>query len=208
VNIELVILKTAQHVKELLDREGTGHDWWHIERVRKNALTIARAEKADLVVVELGALLHDIADHKFYLGNHSVGPGKARELLESLSVDATVIKRVVEIVERTSFSKEKKEGSLEKFLELKVVQDADRLDAIGAIGIARAFAYGGHISRPIYDPRGGCKSTLMHFHDKLLNLKDQMNTEVGRKLAVPRHAFMEKFVTQFLDELGWEIPEL
>lgn len=200
--------------KALADAEG-GHDWFHIERVWKNAKHIAAKEGGvDSEIVELGALLHDIADAKFYDGDEEIGPQKAREFLETLNVTPAVIAHVENIVRHISF-KGSREGQQFMSPELAIVQDADRLDAIGAIGIARTFNYGGFKGRPLYDPaidpnpsmskeeyKKGESPTINHFYEKLLLLKDMMNTQTGKELAAERHAFMETFLAEFFDE--WE----
>ncbi len=209
-----LIDKTILFVKnELKEAEG-GHDWFHIERVYKNALLIAATESCNLTVVKLAALLHDIADSKFHGGDEAVGPAKARTFLTSLAVEEVIIDHVVKIIENISF----KGGTTEKqftSIELDIVQDADRLDAIGAIGIARTFNYGGFKNRTLYDPaiapltnmtkeayKNSTAPTLNHFYEKLLLLKDLMNTKTGRKLAEERHRFMEQFLDRFYAE--WE----
>lgn len=209
-----LIEKTILFVKnELKEAEG-GHDWFHIERVYKNALLIAATESCNLTVVKLAALLHDIADSKFHGGDEAVGPAKARTFLTSLAVEEVIIDHVVKIIENISF----KGGTTEKqftSIELDIVQDADRLDAIGAIGIARTFNYGGFKNRTLYDPaiapltnmtkeayKNSTAPTLNHFYEKLLLLKDRMNTKTGRKLAEERHRFMEQFLARFYAE--WE----
>ena len=207
-----IIQKTIHFVKEsLVDAEG-GHDWFHIERVWKNAKAIAKTEKVDLFIVELGALLHDIADSKFHDGDETVGPKVAKDFLEELQVNKEVIEHVIKIIENISF---KGGNESQKFTspELQVIQDADRLDAIGAIGVARTFNYGGFKNNPIYDPnippnlnmtkeeyKKSKAPTINHFYEKLLLLKDRMNTETGKKLAAQRHAFMEQFLEQFYKE--------
>ena len=206
-----VIEQTIAFVKETLkDAEG-GHDWFHIQRVFKNSLLIAKDEtKADPLVVGLGALLHDIADAKFYNGDETVGPKIASTFLKSINVEEAIIEHVINIIENISF----KGGNFEqKFnsLELDIVQDADRLDAIGAIGIARCFNYGGFKNRKLYDPaippklnmtreeyKKNDAPTINHFYEKLLLLKDKMNTKSGKKLAQKRHDYMETFLKQFL----------
>lgn len=207
-----IIEKTILYVREKLEGEGSGHDWWHIERVYKNALNILSNEAADEFVVSLGALLHDIADFKFHDGDTEIGPKVARRWLESLNVEEAIIKRVEDIVRNVSFKGAKVESAMES-IEGKIVQDADQLDAIGAIGIARTFAYGGFKKREIYNP--GIEPTLHesfedyansdshsvnHFYEKLLLLKDMMNTETGRKIAEKRHQFMELYLKEFFDE--------
>ena len=216
MNKEFIIEKTIEHVKStLIDAEG-GHDWWHIHRVWKTAQHIATAEHADDLVVALGALLHDIADSKFHNGDETIGPRKAREWLVSLQVEEPVIKHVENIITHISF-KGGNHGQLFKSKELDIVQDADRLDAIGAIGIARAFNYGGFKNRPMHDPtlppnmkmskeeyKNNLAPTINHFYEKLLLLKDRMNTETGKKMAIQRHQFMESYLKQFYEEWDGE----
>jgi uncharacterized protein len=206
---EEIVQKTADHVKALFSGEGTGHDWWHVQRVWQTALHIGKEEGADLFVVELAALLHDIADWKFHGGDEHAGSRAARAWLEGLHVDNAIITHVCTIIDDLSF---KGAGGVlpMKSKEGMVVQDADRLDAIGAIGIARAFAYGGSRGRELYNPdvapqmhatfeeyKAGKGSTLNHFHEKLLLLKDRMNTASGRRLAQERHAYMAEFLDRF-----------
>jgi len=209
-----IITKTISFVKETLQGAEGGHDWFHIQRVFKTSQTIAKQEDVDLLVVALGALLHDIADSKFHNGDETVGPKIAREFLEKIEVEKTIIDHVVLIIENISF---KGGNSIQKFKspELDVIQDADRLDAIGAIGIARCFNYGGFKNRALYDPaikpnlqmskeeyKNAETPTINHFYEKLLLLKDRMNTATGKKIAEERHLFMEGFLTQFYKE--WE----
>ena len=207
-----LINNTILFVKKQLENAEGGHDWFHIERVYKNALLIAQEEKCDLQIVQLGALLHDIADSKFHNGDESIGPKIAREFLESQQLDSEKISNVIAIIENISF----KGGNFEKkfsSIELNIVQDADRLDAIGAIGIARAFNYGGFKNRALYNPKIAPKldmsteeykksqaPTLNHFYEKLLLLKDKMNTTTAKKIAEERHRFMESFLAQFYAE--------
>lgn len=209
-----IISKTISFVKEQLNNAEGGHDWFHIERVYKNALLIAKEEVCNLQIVQLGALLHDIADSKFHGGDESVGPKKARAFLESQNVTEDVINPVINIIENISF----KGGNPEKkfsSIELDIVQDADRLDAIGAIGIARTFNYGGFKNRALYDPKiapntkmtieeykNSQAPTINHFYEKLLLLKDKMNTQTAKQIAQQRHRFMEGFLAQFYAE--WE----
>jgi len=209
-----IVTQTAEFVKAKLSGEGSGHDWFHVERVWKNALHICREEQADTFVVGLAALLHDIADWKFSGGDEHAGPHKARRWLESLSVNSQVIDHVCEIVADVSF---KGAGVLTmmKSIEGKIVQDADRLDAIGAIGIARAFAYGGHKGSELYNPnvkpehhesfeqyKRSRGNTINHFYEKLLLLKDLMNTQTAKRIAEERHTFMNEFLARFYKE--WE----
>jgi len=209
-----IISKTITFVKGQLENAEGGHDWFHIERVYKNALLIAKEEVCNLQVVQLSALLHDIADSKFHNGDETIGPKIARQFLESAKVPDAIINHVVLIIENISF----KGGNFDKKFhsaELDIVQDADRLDAIGAIGIARAFNYGGFKNRALYDPeiapntnmtideyKNSQAPTLNHFYEKLLLLKDKMNTSTGKKIAKERHRFMENFLAQFYAE--WE----
>lgn len=205
---------TVQYVKaQLQDAEG-GHDWFHIERVWRNAKLIAQTESCDLLVVELAALLHDIADSKFHDGDEEIGPRTARAFLEKLDLASSQISHIVAIIENVSFKGGKGTRSHES-IELDIVQDADRLDAIGAIGIARTFNYGGFKNRAIYNPaiapnlhmtkeeyKKSDAPTINHFYEKLLLLKGMMNTKTGMKLAQQRHEFMENFLEQFYQE--WE----
>lgn len=206
------IIKTIAFVKQQLkDAEG-GHDWFHIERVYKNALLIAKQENVDVFSVQLGALLHDIADSKFHEGDETIGPNIARKFLVSINVHSTIIEHVVHIIENISF-KGGNEAQKFRSLELDVVQDADRLDALGAIGIARTFNYGGYKNRMLFDPsvkpnlniskedyKSSTPPTINHFYEKLLLLKDKMNTRTGKRIAEKRHQFMELYLDQFYDE--------
>ena len=207
-----IINTTAKFIKSELQNAEGGHDWFHIERVWKNARTIAQSEPVNLFIVELGALLHDIADSKFNSGDESIGSKKARLFLMNLSVDQEIIDHVENIIANVSF----KGGNFEAAffsMELAVVQDADRLDAMGAIGIARAFNYGGYKGRELYNPsikplegmtkeqyKKSAAPTINHFYEKLLLLKGRMNTETGRRIAQQRHLFMEQYLEQFFKE--------
>lgn len=211
-----IIDNTILFVRQKLENAEAGHDWFHIERVYKNALLIAQDEVCDIQIVKLGALLHDIADSKFNDGDETVGPKVARAFLESQKVADEIIVHVVNIIENISF----KGGNFEKkfnSIELEIVQDADRLDAIGAIGIARTFNYGGFKNRQLYNPEIAPKlnmskeeykkseaPTINHFYEKLLLLKDKMNTKTGKNLAQERHKFMELFLSQFYAEWDGE----
>jgi uncharacterized protein len=210
-----ILAQTARHVQETLAMDATGHDWWHTWRVRGLALHIGRIEDADLYVVELAALLHDIADWKLHDGDSTAGPRAACEWLERIGADVPTRDAVCSIIERVSF-KGARVSSEMPTLEGKVVQDADRLDALGAIGIARTFAYGGHAGRAIHDPaikpaqhssaeeyRTSPAPTINHFYEKLLLLRDRMNTKTGRDLAEHRHRYMEDFLNQFFTE--WNV---
>ena len=214
MNKNQIINQTIQFVKDTLQGAEGGHDWFHIERVWKNAKLIAKNENADLFIVELGALLHDIADAKFYEGDESIGPKKADEFLKSLEVDEVIIQHIVDIINHISY-KNSLESNSEKFhsKELDIIQDADRLDAIGAIGIARAFNYGGFKNRELYNPeiktnlrlnkeayKKSNAPTINHFYEKLLLLKDKMNTQTGKQIATDRHQFMEQYLKQFYNE--------
>ncbi|MDF1676855.1 MAG: HD domain-containing protein [Vicingaceae bacterium] len=206
--------QTIQFVKKTLANAEGGHDWWHIYRVWQLAKKIAATEKTNLLVVELGALLHDIADAKFNNGDENIGPKKARDFLQSISVEEELITHVEKIIQNISF----KGGNFEQAFnstELTVVQDADRLDAMGAIGIARTFNYGGFKNRAIYNPniqpnlsmskeeyKNSTAPTINHFYEKLLLLKDRMNTTTGKAMAIHRHNYMKQFLEEFYKE--WE----
>ncbi len=210
----ILISKIAEEVKTKLEGEGSGHDWWHVYRVWKMAQRIGKGEKANLLIVEMGALLHDIADWKFYDGDDTVGPKIAGEILTKYGVQKEISDTVGKIIKEGSFK-----GAGVKIepstLEGKIVQDADRLDAIGAIGIARTFAYGGHKNRAMYDPAvkptlhaskeeyiKNQSPTINHFYEKLLLLKDLMNTKTAKQIAGDRHKFMEEYLNRFFGE--WE----
>lgn len=220
-----IIKKTELFVKQTLSKDSTGHDWWHIHRVRNLAKRIARHEGADMFIVELAALLHDIGDYKFFQGDEEAGTAKVREWLSSLEIFPSVTDKIVEITSQISFmytlpDKDKDKGRGKKnstiptlSKELIAVTDADRLDAMGAIGIARAFTYGGFFNRPIYDPaikpsksitREEYKTTeapsINHFYEKLLKLKDMMHTKLGRKMAKRRHRFLNLYLKHFFKE--------
>lgn len=214
---ETIIKKTKDFVKETLSDAEGGHGWWHIYRVWNLAKHIAKNEDVDNFVVELGALLHDIADYKFHDGDEEIGPRKARGFLSSLDVEEDVITHVENIIANISF---KGGNHTQKFNspELDVVQDADRLDAMGAIGVARTFNYGGYKGKEIYNPeiepnldmskeeyKNNEGPTLNHFYEKLLLLKDRMNTETGRSMAEHRHEYMEQFLEEFYKEWSGEL---
>ena len=214
MNKEKIITHTIAFVKKELKNAEGGHDWFHIERVFKNTILISREEKVDVFVVSLAALLHDIADPKFYNGDETIGPKIATEFLDKQEVTKEVVEHVINIIKYISFKNSLEKGA-EKFTskELEVVQDADRLDAIGAIGIARCFNYGGFKNRALYDPeiipnlemtkneyKNSDAPTINHFYEKLLLLKDKMNTASGKKIAAQRHDFMETYLNQFYDE--------
>lgn len=207
-----IVTVTSQYIRKKLEGEGSGHDWWHIYRVWNLAKLIGRDEQADLFVVELAALLHDIADWKFYGGDEEIGPRLAREWLEKQRVDEQVIEQVCDIIVGISFKGAGVATKL-KTIEGQVVQDADRLDALGAIGIARCFAYGGHKGREIYNPnikpqkhqtseeyKKSSSPSVNHFYEKLLLLKDLMNTNAGKRFAEKRHKFMELYLKEFYSE--------
>ena len=211
-----IISKTIAFVKDKLEGAEGGHDWFHIERVYKNSLLIAQNEVCDLTVVKLGALLHDIADSKFHAGDETVGPVVARAFLEQEEVSEETINHVIKIIENISFKGGKVQQEF-KSIELDIVQDADRLDALGAIGIARAFNYGGFKNRGLHDPnlapnlnmtkeeyKNSTAPTLNHFYEKLLLLKDKMNTASGKEIATERHRYMEIFLAQFYAEWDGE----
>lgn len=214
---EQLIKKTKNFVKQsLVDAEG-GHDWFHILRVYNNALLIAKHEQVDELIVALGALLHDIADSKFHGGDETIGPKIAREFLFKHNVDSLVIEHIVNIIKNISFKKSLESGTKFKSAELDVIQDADRLDAIGAIGIARCFNYGGFKNRVLYNPeiepnlnmskeeyKKSIAPTINHFYEKLLLLKDKMNTKNGKRIAQQRHDYMQQFLDQFYAEWNGE----
>lgn len=209
-----VISLTADFVRRTLEGAEAGHDWWHIQRVWNNAKLIGNAEQVDILVVELAALLHDIADSKFHDGDEEIGPRIATDFLSSINLDQNKIEHIQQIIRNMSFK-----ASLGAITfhskELEVVQDADRLDAIGAIGIARAFTYGGFKNREMYNPtippqlnmskeeyKKSAAPTINHFYEKLLLLKNKMNTRAGREIATQRHRFMEMYLDEFYKELG------
>jgi uncharacterized protein len=211
-----LITKTADHVQSLLSGEGSGHDWWHILRVWNNAKTIAATETANLFIVEMAALLHDIGDHKFHNGDETIGPRMASEWLVSLKVQDDIINHICTIIKELSF---KGAGTTSEMstIEGRIVQDADRLDAIGAIGIARTFAYGGHKNREMYNPdilpelhdsfeayKNSTAPTINHFYEKLLLLKDRMHTQTAKRMAEQRHQYMESYLEQFFAEWNGE----
>lgn len=195
--------------------EPSGHDWWHIYRVWKTSLKIAEKEQANRFVIELAALLHDIADWKFHEGDEKAGGKEARKILKRFNIDEALVDHVVEIVDSVSYKGAGVETKM-RTIEGQIVQDADRLDAIGAIGIARTFAYGGSKNRCMYNPevspelhenfdayKASKSHTINHFHEKLLLLKDRMNTITGKRMAEERHCYMETFLAQFHKE--WNV---
>jgi len=213
---DILITNTTAFVRQELNGAEAGHDWFHVQRVYKNALLISKNENVNKTILVLGALLHDIADSKFHDGDESIGPIKANAFLQTQGLSQETITHVIKIIENVSF----KGGNTIKTFhskELKVIQDADRLDAIGAIGIARTFNYGGFKNRAIYNPsikpnlnmstaqyKASDAPTINHFYEKLLLLKDKMNTPSGKKIAQERHEFMEKFLEQFYQEWSGE----
>lgn len=208
-----IIERTTAFVKHTLENAEGGHDWWHIQRVLTNARRIAQTEPCHLLTVELAALLHDIADSKFHNGDEEIGPRTAGDFLHTINIDAEIIEHVQQIIRHMSFKASFGEVTFHS-AELAVVQDADRLDAIGAIGIARAFTYGGFKNREIYNPeitpnlhmtkeqyKSTTAPTINHFYEKLLLLKDKMNTDTGKHMALQRHQFMEAYLQQFYTEV-------
>jgi uncharacterized protein len=224
---QTLIKNTINFVKDRLKNAESGHDWFHIERVWKNSLNIAKSQieienskengnELNLLVIQLGALLHDIADHKFHGGDDSKGSQVAREFLENQNADNQTIDSVCNIINKISFKGSNTADEMDS-LEGKIVQDADRLDAIGAIGIGRAFSYGGFRNRQMYNPEQNPNmnmdwdqykknegTTINHFYEKLLLIKDRMNTDGGRKLAEKRHDYMNEFVVRFIKEWNGE----
>ncbi|HIP47546.1 MAG TPA: HD domain-containing protein [Lutibacter sp.] len=215
-NENQIIKNTILFVKETLKNAEGGHDWFHIERVYRTSLVIAKTEKVNPFIVALGALLHDIADAKFYDGDETVGPKMAKDFLKTQQVTDLVIDEIVYIIDNISFKNSLSNSQTKKISkELQVIQDADRLDAIGAIGIARAFNYGGFKNRVLYNPeikpqlnqtkeeyKKSKAPTLNHFYEKLFLLKDMMNTKTGKIMAQERHTYMEDFLKQFYKEWG------
>ncbi len=212
-----ILKATKTYVKSVLTNAEGGHDWFHTLRVFNNSMLIAEKEPVDLLIVQLGALLHDIADSKFYDGNETIGPNMARQFLFKHNLDSSVIEHVVNIIKHMSFKNSLDNGQTFNSMELQVVQDADRLDAIGAIGIARAFNYGGFKNRGLFDPsikpnlkmtkaeyKSSTAPTINHFYEKLLLLKDKMNTPTGKRIAQQRHKYMEQYLEQFYAEWDGE----
>ncbi len=217
-NQQQIIDDTIQYLKDSFSGEATGHDWFHIERVWKLSKSIAKKEgDMDLFVVEMGALMHDIADHKFHDGDESVGPKKAAEYLSQFDIESDKVEKIIKIVEEISY-KGKNIPTKMSSKEGEVVQDADRLDAMGAIGVARTFAYGGSKGRSIYDPivkpvchtsfaayKTSTAPTINHFYEKLLLLKDRLNTNTAKTEGERRHEFMESFLTNFYQDWNAQI---
>jgi len=209
-----VLQRTEQFVRDYFGKDSSGHDWWHIHRVRQNALHLAEKEGADPFTVEMAALLHDIGDYKLRSATDADARTQIASFLSSIDVESETSESIIAIVEGVSY-KGAKVATNPTSLEGKVVQDADRLDAIGAIGVARTFAYGGHKGNPMHDPtethqehasfeeyQKGGNTTINHFYEKLLLLKDRMQTTTGKALAEERHAYMQQFLQQFYAE--WE----
>ena len=218
MNKQRAVQKTIRFVREKLKRDRTGHDWPHLLRVRRIALFLAKKEGADRFIVEIAALLHDIADWKFNHGDEYIGVEVAKEWLSSIGIDKNSISAICKIIGAISF-KGAGVNSAMRSMEGMVVQDADRLDALGAIGIARAFAYGGYAQRELHNPesapkchtsfasyKGSKGTTVNHFYEKLLLLKDRMNTKTAKKIAKKRHLFMKKFLEHFFEE--WERKDI
>ena len=212
LNHDQLIAETVKFVKHTLEGAESGHDWWHIQRVWNNALQIIKTETAEQLIVELAALLHDIADSKFHNGDEEIGPKIAGDFLSSQQLPQDLILNVQQIIRNMSFKASLGNKEFHS-RELDIVQDADRLDAIGAIGIARAFTYGGFKNRELYNPgilpslnmskeeyKNSTAPTINHFYEKLLLLKDKMNTETGKRIAAERHIFMEQYLAQFYKE--------
>ena len=205
MNQNIVIKKTEEFVKNKMKGD-PGHDWTHVNRVRNMAVYLGKKEKANLFIVELASILHDVADHKFYGGDDKIGSKTAGQWLNKLKIDKEIIEHVCYIINEVSFKGAGVKYSM-KTIEGKVVQDADKLDAIGAIGVARTFSYGGHFNVPMYVPskkpvfhtsfaqyKKNSESTINHFYEKLLLLKDRMHTKSAKKIAIERHKFMELYL--------------
>jgi len=211
MNYQKIILQTERFIDSEFRLEASGHDWFHIDRVRKMALRIGQSENCNSFVTEMAALLHDLDDWKLHVSEDPYS-SRAEKWLLSLELDADVISRILMVIEDVSY----KGAGIEtpaRTIEAAAVQDADRLDAMGAIGIARTFAYGGNKNRLIYDPsvasvmhqtfqdyKNSSAPTINHFYEKLLLLKDRMNTETAKKIAKERHRFMELYLNQFFEE--------
>ncbi|WP_405574877.1 HD domain-containing protein [Winogradskyella sp. Asnod2-B02-A] len=208
-----LIEDTIKFVKSELENAEGGHDWFHIERVYKNTLLIAKNENVDITIVSLAALLHDIADPKFNNGDETIGPRVASAFLLKQNVSSEIIEHVTQIIDNMSFKNSFDLNPSFTSREMEVVQDADRLDAIGAVGVARCFNYGGFKNRPLYNPevkpnlkmtkaeyKNSQAPTINHFYEKLLLLKDQMNTKTGKRIALERHKYMQGFLKQFFAE--------
>ena len=218
MNHQQIIQNTISFVKETLKNAEGGHDWFHIERVYNTAMRMAEGEAVNPLIIALGALLHDIADAKFHEGDERMAPIMAREFLIGQGISETIIQEVVYIIKHISYKNSLENKPVRISKEMAIIQDADRLDAMGAVGIARAFNYGGFKNRALYDPsippdlhmskeayKKSVSPTINHFYEKLLLLKDKMLTEKGKQLAAERHAFMEFFLKQFYKEWEGEI---
>jgi len=216
MNQQEIIQQTADYIKQEFSNDSSGHDWWHIHRVWQTALRICEQEKADAFIVQLAALLHDLDDWKFNDSGDGTTPRRAQGWLDSLNLDPSATDAVCRIIKHISFKGAGVDNTMNS-LEGFIVQDADRLDAIGAIGIARAFAYGGWKNRPLYDPasspqlhqtfeeyKNSNSDTINHFHEKLLLLKDKMNTATAKRIAEQRHEVMVQFLNQFMNEWSGE----
>ena len=216
MNKNIIVKKTLDYAKQKLSGEGTGHDFWHTQRVYKMAVYLAEKENADLFIVKLAALLHDIADWKFN-DNEKEGSVLSKKWLQKLKVDEAIIDKVCDIIDDISFKGVGVSSKMES-IEGKVVQDSDRLDALGAIGIARTFAYGGHKHREIHNPTVKPKihktfssykkdqgTSISHFYEKLFLLRDLMNTKTAKIIAQQRHKFMEQYLQEFYKE--WEVKK-
>jgi uncharacterized protein len=209
-----IISKTTEFVKQQLAGDSSGHDWWHIHRVKNLALTIAKQETGvKLFIVEMAALLHDVGDPKLHGGDTTIAPKLIGDFFSTLELNPEQVKHIMHIISYMSFSKHLSGTQVEKSLEFQIVQDADRLDAIGAVGIARTFAYGGSKGQPMYDPNikpntgldaktyhTNKDPTINHFYEKLLLLKDLMNTATAKQMAQERHTYMERYLEQFYEE--------
>lgn len=217
MNTKKIIRETVLFVKKELEGKESGHDWWHIYRVWKTAKKIADIEEADMFLVELAALLHDIADRKLNNGDEQSGLIKVKSYLSSQIDNKSIIDKILHIIESYSFTSQLRSGKGMSTLEGKIVQDADRLDALGAVGIARTFNYGGHLNRPLYNPKKQARKNISatqyirsnspsinHFYEKLLRLKDLMNTKTAKKIAEERHKYMEQYLQQFYKEWNGE----
>jgi len=215
-----IISLTVQFVQQTLQGAESGHDWWHIQRVWNNAILISKTEQADTFIIELAALLHDIADSKFHDGDEEIGAQRAGEFLKSIGIEEKTIIHIQQIIRNMSFKASLGQVNFHS-KEMEVVQDADRLDAIGAIGIARAFTYGGYKNRELYNPeippaltmskedyKKSDAPTINHFYEKLLLLKDKMNTDTGLRIAEERHRFMLTYLEQFYNEWNGEHEQL
>ena len=214
MNQQAIISQTADMLKQKFSEESSGHDWWHIFRVWQNAITIGKKEDANLYVVELAALLHDVADYKFHDGDEKIGGEVSKQWMQEVGVDSETIEAVVDIVNNVSFKGGKNAKKMQS-IEGQAVQDADRLDAIGAIGIARCFAYGGYKGNEMYNPdkepnlnmskeeyKTQKGTQINHFYEKLLLLKDLMNTKTGKEMANARHDYMLNYLDEFY--LEWK----